>query len=158
MSTNSVDQTNPWNLAVGRGFVAFGQIEYATHIALKSFCRDPIFNSLKTLNLEKKLEIIDSLLGQYEQEEIRSLRTLFKQVNALSKTRNLVAHNPLVLDIYEKPDGDYMVDSKIRSLRNEKHYSLNEIQEFAQKAEDLGGELVQEAVLCGALVVLKREP
>ena len=155
---HSDDQTNPWTIAVGQGLIAFGQIEYATHIALKSFCREPIFDSLTTLNLEKKLEIIDSLLGQYEQDEIKSLRILFKQVKALATTRNLIAHNPLVLDIYESPDGDYKLDSRIRSLRNEKHYTLQEIQEFAKKAEDLGTQLVQEAVLCGVLATLQGGP
>jgi hypothetical protein len=57
-------------------------------------------------------------------------------------TRNLIAHNPLMLDYYQHPDGSYTHKENIVSLRKEQHrITLPELQQFAAKSEQLASEL-----------------
>jgi len=146
-----------WALAIGRAMIAFGQIEHATYLVLRGTAKDPILSATATLGLDKKIDFANAILGQYTDSRYVELRDGLARAKSLATTRNLIAHNPLVFDIYEDHDGSYFVEQRIKSLRNsERHVTLSEIKSFADEVEALAGQLVQSAVLCSVQSVVER--
>lgn len=83
------------------------------------------------------------LLESHDGTEFRKLSDALKQAKELAPTRNLIAHNPLVLEIYELADGSLFHREVIASLHNERRIALPELRDFAAKADALSSDLYQ---------------
>lgn len=136
-----VDLKGEWAVAIGRAFVAFGSIEHVTVACLREIPRDRIQRSAKSLRLAARIDLIVELLEAHSGEHFDILAEKLKSAKTLALTRNLIAHNPLVLDIYEQTDGSYLYRERITSLQKEQSITLVELQGFSFKAEALASEL-----------------
>ena len=68
--------------------------------------------------------------------------SLINDAIKLAAYRNLVAHNPLNLNMFEAENGEYESRSVIRSLRNDEHYIDYETMiEVTSATQDVAGEL-----------------
>ena len=78
------------------------------------------------------------------QPELRKkVSRILNETIKLAHSRNLVAHNPLYLDVYSDAEGDFKNTLSIRSLRDmEKHISLDSLTSLAEKAMRLESELI----------------
>src|SRR5688572_14790903 len=62
----------------------------------------------------------------------------FKRAQPLAKKRNLIAHNPLMLDLFVNEDETQMfAEPWIKSARSGETMSFEDLQEFAGAVEDL---------------------
>lgn len=144
---NLVDLDGEWAAAIGRAFIAFGSIEQVTVNCVREIPRDRIQRSTSKLNLIPRIDLILELLEAYDGEPFSLLAAKLSLAKQMVKTRNLIAHNPLVLDVYENSAGDFLFQAPVvRSLRNEQHHiTLSELQQFAADADTLASELYRQS-------------
>ncbi|WP_146187241.1 hypothetical protein [Novimethylophilus kurashikiensis] len=92
--------------------------------------------------MAQRIDLIVELIEYQTEAPFRNLTALLLRAQELAKTRNLIAHNPLVLDIYEHPDGDIQVKENIVSLLKDNYrISLSELEQFSSEAEQLATDL-----------------
>jgi hypothetical protein len=140
-----VDTKGQWATAIGQAFVAFGSIEHVTVACLREIPRDRIQKSTKSFRLGQRIDLLVELLEAHDGDEFSDLSKALKQAKALAQTRNLIAHNPLVLEVYEWADGSIFHREVIASLQGEHRMTLPELQAFANEAETLSSDLFKKA-------------
>jgi hypothetical protein len=140
---NIVDPEGEWAAAIGAIFVAFGSIEHTTVVCLREIPTDSIWRFSKSLKLVPRVDLLLELLEPYRHQECLTLADKLGQVKELARTRNLIAHNPLVLQIHEDGQGNRIFGSAITAIHKEGHLiSLPEAQRFAATCEGLAYDLV----------------
>lgn len=138
-----VDLSGEWAAAIGKAFVAFGSIEHTTVVCLRQIPKDQFRRFAKGLNLTPRVDLLLEILESYPVPECIELSEKLERVKALAKTRNLIAHNPLVLEFYEDGNGGYAYKEAIAAIHREGHkITLAEVQDFAAKSEQLAGDLI----------------
>jgi hypothetical protein len=71
----------------------------------------------------------------------------FREIKKLSENRNLIAHNPLVLDLYSSGDDDLCLKEKIMPLKKpDKHMYFNELEKLAMDSEMLSSNFLKSAL------------
>lgn len=137
-----VDFDHKWALLIGRLFIAFGSIERFTYDCLHDWLRDPIFDHIKHMPLGKRFEIILDLVNEqeFEKESLQLFSDLIIEAKALSKKRNIVAHNPLLLNVFETtPHLKEFIQSNLKENAN---LSYDELKEISLRAEELSSKLI----------------
>lgn len=138
-----VDLKGDWAMAIGKAFVAFGSIEHTTVVCLRQVPKDSIQRFAKSLKLTPRIELLLELLEPYQQPECQELAEKLRQVKGFAQTRNLIAHNPLVLEFYENGKDGYAFGESIAAIHKVGHkITLAETQEFAATSEQLALDLV----------------
>ena len=136
-----VDLNGAWATAIGRSFVAFGSIEHLTVTCLQEIPRDRIQKSVSSFRLGQRIDLILELLEAHPGEVYLRLASKLSRAKEMLATRNLIAHNPLVLGILHS-DGGFTHKEAIVSLRRGQHrIELPEMQAFAVECEQLASEL-----------------
>jgi hypothetical protein len=138
-----VDTNGHWAAAIGKGFVAFGGIEHTTVVCLRTILKDSIPKFTKSLKLGQRIDLLLELLEPYQQRECLDLAEKLRSAKDLTQTRNLIAHNPLVFEIYEDGNGGYTFGESIAAIHRVGHkITLAEVQDFADKSEHLAHDLI----------------
>lgn len=138
-----VDLKHEWALAIGRAFVSFGSIEHIVVVGLREVPRDRIHRSIRALGLGQRIALLVEILEGHDGELYAGFAEALKQAKLLAETRNLIAHNPLVLEVYEFKDGEHWMREVIAGLHNDKRLDLKELQKFASDAEALCARLYE---------------
>ncbi|MFW5426627.1 MAG: hypothetical protein ACKE8R_05200 [Methylophagaceae bacterium] len=144
MTTNYHHELEEWKKYVGAIILGFGDIELITLKCLKTFPKDNIYNSVATLPLGRRIDLILNILSiRNEEPDIGDILKHLRRVKELSKYRNLLAHNPLMANVYEHQESNkIVVKNLISSIRNgKKAINLAEIEELAAEVEMLTAEL-----------------
>jgi hypothetical protein len=137
-----VDPKHEWAGEIGRIVIAFGSIEHITMLCLKQLPNDPIYPATSHLNLVPRLELLAAVLRGSTDADAEKLRQLLTEAKALAEDRNLVVHNPLVLEVYEDRDGGYEFEHAIQSLRRaERRLALRDLVSIRERAERLATDL-----------------
>lgn len=137
-----VDLRGEWAAAIGRAFVAFGSIEHLTVVCLREIPKDKIQRSTSSFRLTPRIDLVLELLEAHPGGVFEHLSEKLLLAKSMVGTRNLIAHNPLVLDFYQHADGSYSHKETIVSLRKEQHrITLPELQDFASRSEKLASDL-----------------
>ena len=100
-----VDLSGKWAEAIGQAFVAFGSFEHVTVACLEQIPLDSIARSTAKLGLAHRIELINEILSAYQGEIFAELAAKLEEARNMTPTRNLIAHNPLVMDFYQRADG-----------------------------------------------------
>jgi hypothetical protein len=135
------DWSGDWAAAIGKAFVAFGGIEHVTVACLRTLPKDNLQKSTKSFRLGQRIDLLIEILEPYEKEPYKVLSKHLDRAKALAETRNLIAHNPLVLEFYERPDGSIYHEQVIAAMHKDKKVTLQELQAFADECEALVTEL-----------------
>lgn len=80
--------------------MAFGSIEWITVMCLTHLPVDPVGKTASKLPLAKRVELLVEILAPRADSISTGLLPLLAQIKPLSKIRNQVAHEPLVLSIF----------------------------------------------------------
>lgn len=144
-----VDLQGNWAFAIGNAFVAFGSIEHTVVICVRAIPRDKFQRFTNSLKLSQRVELLLDLLEGRSEPECIELSKMLEQVTVLAKTRNLIAHNPLVLQLYEEPNGEYRLTEAISAIHKPGHQiSLAAVQAFAAESQELATQLIGASRRC----------
>lgn len=136
-----VDLSGKWAEAIGQAFVAFGSFEHVTVACLEQIPLDPIARSTAKLGLAHRIELIVEILSAHQGEVFTDLASKLEEARGMTPTRNLIAHNPLVMVFYQHADGAIFHREVIAALHKERQITLEELQDFARRAEKLASDL-----------------
>ena len=149
------DLKGEWASAIGKAFVAFGSIEHVTVVCLKELPKDRIQRTTKSFRLGQRIALLVELLEAHDGALYRELSAKLKRAKELAETRNLIAHNPLVMDFFQRQDGSMFTREVIAHLHQDKHITLNELEEFASESETLASDLYR---ISSAVFQVHRQP
>lgn len=139
------DQVERWSKQIGSLLMAFGGIEGLTYLGLKALPRDSIFKNVVRLNFGQRADILSSILNGRRHDAPTLVAVAIELMNSakkLAETRNLVAHNPLSMNIYQESDGRIRLAEEISHHTNdERRLSYEELVASALEAQLLVGEL-----------------
>jgi hypothetical protein len=136
------EMTNNWATEIGRVFIAFGNIEYITHQCMCTVPRDTICAVTSKMMLGPRIDLLQAILAPLHQGHAMRLALLLQRAKELSERRNIIAHNPLGLDLYVTEKGEKTFCESIRSLRNsEKVLAFSQLIELRFQTEALVIEL-----------------
>lgn len=92
-----------WRVAIGRFILGFGEIEWFTFHMLSELPTERILESTMKLRFGQRLDLVIQLLRQKNLDANLTERTisLLEQARELAETRNLIAHNPLFLNLLD---------------------------------------------------------
>jgi len=147
MSTPSSIETHAaeWESLVGKAILRFGDIELVSIKCLMLIATESVGRSAAKINFARRSELLIEILEANNElnEYLQELLSAFKQAKELIETRNLIAHNPVMLDIYVNEDEtEYQVERSITSARSgEKSLDLQGLKEFVGQVENLSSVL-----------------
>lgn len=110
-------------------------------VCLRSIPQGSLQKSTKSFRLSQSIGLLTEILEAYEDEPYRLLSEHLGHAKVLAETRNLIAHNPLLLEFYERPDGSIYHQEVIAAMHRDRKISLAELKAFADEAEVLASAL-----------------
>lgn len=132
-----------WRVVVGRFILGFGSIEWFTFHMLSELPTERILESTISLRFAQRVDLVIQLLRgkDLEPELVDSAITLLEKARAFSKVRNLIAHNPLFLNLFDDSVGvdlQYQV-SKFGEI--EARLSIGDLERHCIDVEELNEQL-----------------
>jgi hypothetical protein len=98
----------PWIPVVGEFLVAFGSIESSVNHLLSHVCSRPVVKVVSELDLNKRIQVLTAGLEDWvglSNANRNVIKENLVEVLDLAKTRNLIAHNPLVFSAFFDAEG-----------------------------------------------------
>ena len=134
-----------WEALVGKAILRFGDIELVSMKCLSLIPSDKIIDTASRLDFSRRAEwIVEVLEARSERSsEMSALLNGFKRAKELAQLRNLIAHNPVMLELYVNEDETQsFTRHAISSARTGKQsLDLDGLKEFAGEVEQLSSEL-----------------
>lgn len=94
--------------------------------------------------LASRIELLIEIIESRPETPYFVFMTALKKSKELAKIRNILAHNPLVLEVYETGDGNFLTTEVISAMHNKKRrMSFTELNEFVREAEGLAEQLYE---------------
>lgn len=123
--------------------LAFGSIEHITHLCLRNLSRERVGETMLPQGLGLRIDLMREILSAREGAPYKRLDSLLNEAKLQSSDRNLIAHNPLVLDFYADSDDQIFQQAKIRSARKKDHHlTLAALKDRRIRAENLAQALL----------------
>lgn len=142
--TKIVDLDHKWALMIGRVFIAFGAIEKLTHDCLIEWLQDPIYMHLKNQQLSKRIDLVIELVRSkgFKSDNTEKFVILLNAAKRLAEKRNLLAHNPLLLDLFS---GEFqeIIQS---NLKDHVFIKFEELVKIVDESEALESQLIEAKV------------
>ena len=134
-----------WEALVGKAILRFGEIELISMKCLAFLPVDKISDTTARLNFSSRADLIIELLEARTDrgDHLNALLEGFRQAKELAKIRNLIAHNPVILNWYVNEDEtESSAEHLITTARSgNKPLSLEGLNEFAGEVDDLAAKL-----------------
>jgi hypothetical protein len=137
-------ETEEWRAVIGKAIVCFGELELITYKCLAHIPTDKISETSSRLQFARRVDLIVEILeGRNPLPKVVSdFVAMLKRAKELAKTRNDVAHNPVMLNMFvHKTSGDVMLEHSIATVRGERFIDLPAAKEFAAEVEDLASSM-----------------
>ena len=137
-----VDLDHRWATLIGRVFIAFGSIERQMHESLKKWLEEPVYPHVKHMKLSQRVDLLIDVVQQqsFDKDNIDSFIVDLKKAKNLTKTRNLIAHNPLMLCLFqEKKD---FVEAIVSNVKDDVTMEFLELEELAASSEELASNII----------------
>lgn len=139
-----VDLDHKWALMIGRVFIAFGAIEKLTHDCLVEWLKDPIYEHLKNCRLGTRIDLVIELVKakDFKSDNIENFISLLNKTKKLAEKRNLLAHNPLLLDLFA---GEFqeIIQSNVKS---DVYITFDELERIMEESEAMESLLIKAKV------------
>jgi hypothetical protein len=132
-----------WETLIGRALISFGEIELITHKWLSHFPRDSVARSGGRLAFARRVDLILEILAGREFDEAGvEFAAALRRAKALAETRNTIAHNPVMMNVYtDETMDDVLLEQSISNIRGDRVIDLAEMKEFAAEAGDLASKM-----------------
>ena len=139
----------PWIPLIGRFMLAFGYVEAHMNDILRQWYPAKEFDFFVSMPLEARVNLLraaaEGLRERFTDASIDTLQLNLEELQALAKTRNLIAHNPLVLTFFEEDDEVVDVTARIVHARKGKDIDLAELERKTWRAERVADALMQNS-------------
>lgn len=135
-----VDLDDKWAIHIGRLFIAFGAIERTTHNCLIDWLKDPTYTHISKMRFSQRVDVIIDLLQelQFVEQNKVDLTVGLNKARKLAEKRNIVAHNPLMLDLF---DGEFK-EVIISNTKVGVTITFEELEQLTKDAESLSTKLI----------------
>lgn len=147
-----------WEILVGRLILKCGDIELKLlQLNWNMLLRTEVSGEISLMNtngMATKAKRIIELCEKYSLDEPwkSKFKTLLNEIILLAQYRNLVAHNPLFMDVYLTDEGEIMSFPVIQSLRdNRKRINLDELVQHISSAQQICNQMTQIVRAAGDL-------
>lgn len=144
------DPSAEWEELIGRSFLRFADIEYISVMCLSLIPTDKISDAASQLSFARRASLLIEILEARDNRDRHTEGLLdgLRRAKALTKTRNLIAHNPMVLNLYFNEDRTaHDVEHTIASRRGKgRKIDLAELKEFAADVENVSTLLWQSYI------------
>jgi hypothetical protein len=133
-----------WKICVGTAMLGFGEIELITLKCLEYFPKDNIYKFASSLTLGRRIDLLMGILMERRNEtEIENIFQMLGRAKKLAEFRNLLAHNPLMANVFEhKHTGDLEIKMLISAIRSGKNaVDLEDVKELSDEVESLASQL-----------------
>lgn len=134
-----------WQALVGTAIVSFGELELITLKCLAHIPHDRISDTASRLGFGQRVDLLLEILNGRKPlpEVVLVFAEKLKRAKKLAETRNLIAHNPVMLNLYvHMSTGDFKALRSITSARGDgRSIELEDLKEYAAEVEDLASEL-----------------
>jgi hypothetical protein len=137
-------ETEAWRAVVGKAIVSFGELELITYKCLAHIPSDQISESSSRLGFAQRVDLIVEILeGRAPLPEfIAQFVNMLKRAKVLAKTRNDIAHNPVMLNVFvNEVSGDVALEHSIATARGGRVIDLAAAKEFADEVEGLAAKM-----------------
>jgi hypothetical protein len=128
-----------WETFIGQSIIAFGEIELVTHRWLAHSPRDAISNAAGRLPFAKRVDLILEILeGRDLDDHALQFVISLKRAKKLAETRNDIAHNPVMLNVFvHEASGDVLLEQSISHVRADRVIDLEQMKEFTEDVKNL---------------------
>lgn len=130
---------------MGKAVLRFGDIELVCIKCLSAIAPKKNERAASRLKFGQRVDLLIKHLEARptSDEHLLAILNGMKRAKGLAKTRNLIAHNPVLLDIYVTQDEtESFASHAITSIRSEQDtLDLEGLHEFADEIESLSSEL-----------------
>lgn len=132
-----------WRVAVGRFLLEFAEIEWFTYHIISELPTEKIFDATKDLPFHRRAVLAEQLLESKGLDQFVTQRAvgLLRRARKLSKTRNILAHNPLLLDLFSDAIGQDLSFNIHRYGDIEPALSLEQLEIRTDEVENINKEL-----------------
>ena len=147
MSTFESEGKEKWAQMIGYIFISFGDIEMITYRCIRTFPSENILPSVRNMKLAARIDLICNVLSsKFDARDSNKMVSLLGRVKHLAKKRNLIAHNPMSLDIYENEQGKITgLKEVIRSeIDDSKYVHYDELNELYNEITEIVPKLLSE--------------
>jgi len=134
-----------WSEPIGRLMISFAHIEREIVDGLITVAKDPITNHTSKLGFKQRLDLLLDLLNSHSKDNkvIEDLITDLKKIEEISKIRNMVAHNPLVLEVSQAQDEPPIKEYIGHILKNHKRVTFEQLMSAVIQLEELENKVLQ---------------
>ncbi len=143
--SSSAENGAEWESLVGKAILRFGDVEL---VSIRLIAATDSSKSLISISRERFSDRASKLIEMLESRDQlsdseRALLDGYVRAKELSPIRNLIAHNPMMLDIYVNEDETEMhAEHSIRSLRSDDEFlDIAALKEFAHEIENLSANI-----------------
>jgi hypothetical protein len=132
-----------WRVAVGRFILGFGEIEWFTFHMLSELPNQSMLESSRSKRFAERLRILTKVAREVDLESgLRErLISALRRAGHLADTRNLVAHNPLFLDLFDDRVGADLQYELSKYGEWQARLTFNELEARCKEVETLVEEL-----------------
>lgn len=139
-----------WRVAVGRFILGFGEIEWFTFHMLSELPSERVLESTMSLPFAKRVDIVIEIAKRRDLDPGLRMRliSVLEKAKKLAATRNLVAHNPLFLNLFDDRVGADLQFQLSRYGEQQAKLTFEELETRCSEVERLAEELymVREGV------------
>lgn len=130
-----IEEMERWRYRIGSFIVSFGEIELISQLLWKDFFPD----KHPPVEFQKRTTNIMSSLRKDGKDE---LANLFIEAMRLAEKRNTIAHNPVMVQVFQKLDtSEHFTELAIKSSKDETYIDDNEMSIVLQQCEYLIGDI-----------------
>ena len=130
-----IQEMEQWRYRIGSFIISFGEIEMISHL----LWHDYFPNKKPPIEFQKRTTNIMSSLRKDGKGE---LANLFVEAMRLAEKRNTIAHNPVMVQVFQKLDtSEHFTDLAIKSSQDETYIDDNKLNLLLQQCEHLIGDI-----------------
>lgn len=133
-----------WETEIGRFVVAFAALEHWVHVFVAEFGSRTLHAETLDFQLGSRVKVLRGLLGgdRFSEDSLALSEQVLGDLMRLTVARNLIVHNPVLIDVFEMQDGDLHLQLGLRSLRDmKKSVSLEGVRAHTADAKALAQRL-----------------
>lgn len=137
-----------WEPLIGKLFIAFGGIERTTHECIREWAGEKIHKHFARASLSARIDLAIDLIESQEAKETTkdAFRKSLQQAKDLTKHRNLVAHNPLCLVLFQDELDTPFLEAIAHSTDENKFLSYEDLTSIMEKLEKVAEELLNNYI------------